>query len=312
MTLIIAEAGINHKGSMEVAKDMIKQAKWSGADAIKFQAHIFDKEMADKSRHLSKKLEFSVNDLVELKQACDKNNIVFLCTAFCKEAVDMLDGLVPAYKIGSGELTNYPLLKHIALKGKPMIISTGMATIEEIAASTAFVGAHNNNISIMHCVSEYPPDESRLNLHSIIDLHELGFPVGFSDHTKSLTAPAYAVCCGANAIEKHFMTEPDCIDAGVSISPGMFRRMVENIAEAEESITKTSRPTENELKVASWARHSVTASKLIPAGSTITEDMITTMRPAKGIPAKEYYNVVGMTAQRDLKKNEQLIWSDIV
>ena len=215
-TFIIAEAGINHNGNLDIAKEMVNKAAETGADAIKFQTF----------KHITrlKQYQLQYNEFIELKEYCDKRNIIFLSTPHTFDAIQFLDGIVPIHKIASTYLTNANFLMEVASKERPILLSTGclmhnngMATYEEITNALSFIP--NAQIILLHCISKYPCKES--NFYRIDELKQLGYLVGFSDHTKAIKVPKVPV------IEKHFMLEDmECIDKDVSLTPTEFKEMV--------------------------------------------------------------------------------------
>ena len=269
-SLIIAEAGVNHNGSLDLAKKLINAAKESGADAVKFQtfktADLVTKN-AEKAEYqkdtttensqydMIKKLELSDDDFKELAKYADKKDIIFLSSPFDFESVDLLDEIsVPAFKLGSGEITNFPLLEHVASKGRPVILSTGMATMDEIEEAVNFLHNKTNDLILMHCITSYPAKIENVNLKFIETLRStFKLPVGFSDHTLGIEMPIAAVARGCCVIEKHFTLNKNLEgpDHKASLEPSEFKKMVLSIRNVEKGIgtgIKELTPEEKEIK----------------------------------------------------------------
>jgi N-acetylneuraminate synthase len=322
---IIAEAGINHNGNITLAKKLIDAAKDAGADAIKFQTHIPEKEMLKETVtadyvgeslfDLLKRVELSKKDHVELKNYATDKGLLFLSTPFSKEAVDMLEELgVIAYKVGSGEMTNLPLLGYIATKNKTMIISTGMSTFEEIEETVNFVKKLNNNLILLHCTSTYPTKYEDVNLRVIEHLREnFKIPVGLSDHSIGIYTALAAVVLGACVIEKHFTISRDLPgpDQNASITPNELEELVKGVRAIEKALGSTKKVTDDELQIQKMARESVVTLVDISKGSVITNDMVWVKRPGTGIPAKHMEKVIGRIAQKDIKADTIIKWDDL-
>lgn len=318
----IAESACEHLGSLEVAKRMVEAAKEAGADIIKFQLHL-PEEMIPGSIHfwggsmdeVLARYNLSIGAHEELMHYCKEVGIQYLCTPFCAAAADVLDGLgVHAFKTGSGEMTNIPMLRHIARKGKPMIVSTGMATIEEIEETVSALKKEGARFVLMHCTSAYPPRYEQINLGFIPQLKEwFGVLVGHSDHTPDMWTALGAVAVGAKVIEKHFTLDRALKgpDYHVSLEPQEFRTMVQAIRKLEAALgsEKTIHPEEEPVR--EWAHHSVVSLCDIPAGSVITPEMVGVKRPGWGIPAKHLEEFYGRVAKKDVPANSLLRWEDI-
>ncbi|MHA2211451.1 MAG: N-acetylneuraminate synthase, partial [Candidatus Thorarchaeota archaeon] len=304
---IIAEAGVNHNGDFQLAKKLVDVAYDAGVDAVKFQTFKtenvitrtakmadYQKEQvhdADSQFEMAKKLELDYGDFVELKEYCDNKGILFLSTPHSPDAVDFLDALVPAYKIGSGDLTNLPFLEQVARFDKPIILSTGMATMNEVTeAVDAIVHAGNDKIVLLHCVTSYPADIEDVNLKAIDTLRRtFSLPVGYSDHTSGLTATIAAVSFGACVIEKHFTLSKDLAgpDHKASLEPVELQELVKTIRALEKALGDgVKKPTPAERAIMEVVRKSVVAKVSIPKGTRITEEMITVKRPGHGIAPK--------------------------
>jgi len=321
--VIIAELACEHGGKIDAAKRLIKAAKEVGADIVKLQMHVIEEEMVPNS------IKFwagSMDEVLgrvnigtaeqhrELKKYCEALGIMYLCTPFCREAADILEQVgVEAYKTGSGELTNLPMQRHIAKKGKPMIVSTGMSTLTEVAETVKALNEEGASFALTHCVSEYPADYRDLSL-GVIDIlkKKFGVVVGYSDHTREIYSAIAAVAKGAKIIEKH-LTIRDLRgpDDNVSLDPEQFKEMVEAIRKIEKSLGSRKLVHDREKEIRSWAHHSVVVRQAIPAGTKITPEMLTVKRPGWGVAAKFLPDFIGKKAKKDLKINELIKWEDI-
>jgi N,N'-diacetyllegionaminate synthase len=323
---VIAEAGVNHNGSLEMAKKLVDAAKEAGADAVKFQAykteHLVTKE-AQKAEYqkkvgqsnsqydLLKKLELGESEIRELFHYSQKRGIIFLASAFDLESVELLDQIgVSAFKVASGEITNFPLLECIAEKRKPVIISTGMSSLSEIEeAVSVFTAKGCNDIILLHCVTSYPAKFENLNLRKIEFLREhFDFPIGFSDHTVGTVIPVSAVSLGAVLIEKH-LTLDKCLDGpdhSASLEPSEFRQMVNDIRVTEKALVDSSERSVEEEKIKKLVRKSIVAKVLIKKGTMIFEGLLDFKRPGTGISPKFLLKVVGKYAKSDIAPDEQV------
>jgi N-acetylneuraminate synthase/N,N'-diacetyllegionaminate synthase len=329
---VIAEAGVNHNGDVELGKKLIEAAKFAGADAVKFQAFRAERLASSGARkatyqntvagddsqlEMLRKLELTEDEFRVLSNHSRKKGVVFLSSAFDFESADLLDRLgVVAYKMGSGELTNLPLLRYIGGKGRPVILSSGMSTMEEVEeALEAVKGAGCDRIVLLHCVSSYPTRAEDANLRVIRTLRDrFGVLVGFSDHTLSLVIPAASVALGAVIVEKHLTLDHNLPgpDHGMSLEPDEFNEMVKNIREVEASLGDgVKRVTESEKGVREVARRSVVAVVDIPAGTSITREMLDIKRPGTGIEPKRIDEVVGKRAKRLIKRDELIAWDSL-
>ncbi len=319
---IIAEAGSNHNGNLEQAKRLIDVAREAGADAVKFQLFRASKlypKNAGQSDYL--KLDRSIYDIIadmempyewlpELAAHCQERGIIFLSSVFDEESVDRLDPYVPAYKIASYEMTHLPLVRHIARKGKPTIISTGTANLEEVDETVeAFLQTGNAGLMLMQCTASYPAPVESLNLRAIVTMkNAFGVPVGLSDHSRDpLTGPMAAVAIGADLVEKHFTLSNRLPgpDHPFSVEPGELRSMVQKIREVERALgsgEKAVQPVEGELR--GFARRSIFTTRDIAAGEVLTPENVAVLRCGKLVPGLEpkYYDeMLGMTAQRTVQ-----------
>lgn len=323
---IIAEAGINHNGDIGLAKKLIDVAREAGADAVKFQTfkteEVVSKEAkkadyqkvttgAEESQFdMIKKLELAENDFEELFARAQGKGIIFLSSPFDKGSVDLLDELgVPAFKVASGEITNYPLLRHVARKKKPIILSTGMSTLEEIGEALEVIrGEGAEEIVLLHCISCYPAKIEDMNLKAMETLrHAFKLPVGLSDHTLGITIPIAAVALGACVIEKHFTLDKNLPgpDHKASLEPDELKQMVKAIRDVEKALGNGIRkPTVEEEEIKKIVRRSIIARVNIPEGTVITEEMLGVKRPGNGIEPKYLGHIIGRAAEVTIKKDE--------
>jgi len=322
---IIAEAGVNHNGSVELAKKLIDAAKDAGADAVKFQTFkaenvvVKDAQKAEYQKETTgegsqyemiKKLELTEEGFRELADYAEKKDIMFLSSPFDKESVDLLYELdVPAFKVGSGEITNFPLLRYIAKKRKPIILSTGMSTLGEIEEALDVIRSEGvEDIILLHCVSNYPARIEDVNLRAIETLKQaFKLPVGFSDHTLGIIVPIAAVALGACVIEKHFTLDRNLPgpDHRASLEPDELKEMVKAIREVEKALGNgIKKPTKEEEKIKKVARKSIVAKVDISKGAIITEDMLDVKRPGTGIEPKYLKFIIGRKAKEDIKKDD--------
>lgn len=325
-TYIIAEAGVNHNGDISTAKKMIDVAVKAGADAVKFQTFRaeqlvcqsakkadYQMETTDSTEsqfEMLKKLELSYSDHVELISYCKKKNIQFLSTPFDVDSLKMLDRLgVPLIKIPSGEITNYPLLVAAAKTKKPIILSTGMSDLEEIAEAIHVLKANGGErIVLLHCNTEYPTPMKDVNLRAMDTMRErFHLLVGYSDHTLGIEVPIAAVALGATVIEKHFTLDKKMKgpDHKASLEADQLKAMVEAIRNIEVALgSKEKSATTSEKKNMEVARKSIVAAGDIKKGEKFSENNLTTKRPGNGISPMKWNEILGKTADRDYKKDE--------
>ncbi len=324
---IIAEAGINHNGEITLAKQLIDEAKKAGADAVKFQTFKSEgvmtasAEMASyQKKNLGKtqsqiemvrKYEFEYETFKELKKYCDDRGIIFLSTPHSYDAIDFLDPLVPAYKIGSGDITNLPAIEEIGKKGKPVLISAGMATLEEIQDAIETVrNVGNEQIVLLQCVTNYPADLKDQNLRTIKTMRdEYDVLTGFSDHTVGTLAAIIAVSLGACILEKHFTLSRDLPgpDHKASMEPQELKELVELVRDADIALGDgLKKPTKTETDIAAVARKSLVASINISKGTIITKDMIDIKRPGTGMKPSRLKDVIGKRARENIRRDDVL------
>jgi N,N'-diacetyllegionaminate synthase len=327
-TFIIAEAGVNHNGNIEIAKKMIEVAKECGADAIKFQTFKAEKVISkyapkaeyqkqttgetDSQLEMVKKLELSFDDFVALKEYCDELNIMFLSTPFDFESIDFLNDLgLEIFKIPSGEITNLPYLEKIGKLGKKVILSTGMADLGEIEDALDILiscGTKKENITVLHCNTEYPTPYEDVNLLAMLTIKEaFKVKVGYSDHTLGIEIPIAAVALGASVIEKHFTLDKNMEgpDHKASLEPHELKAMIDAIVNIEKALGNgMKKPSKSELKNKDIVRKSIVAKREIKKGEIFTEDNITVKRPGTGISPMRWYEVLGKVAPKDYKEDE--------
>ena len=324
---VIAEAGINHNGDFKIAKKLVDEAKNTGADAVKFQTFRTDKWLskniiapkhvkADSIFELLKGLELSEGEYRKLAEHCRKRGIIFMSTPFDYGSVDLLYGLgVPLFKIASCDLDALPLVKYIANKKKPIILSTGMGTLSEVGeAVEAIKSQGNNNIVLLHCVSVYPPKLEEVNLRAMQIMKDaFQVPVGYSDHTIGINVSLAAVALGANVIEKHFtldkkMEGPDQI---LSADPEDLNNLISGIRDIEKSLGVARKmPSKAEQETKRAFRRSLVADIDIKKGQVITKGMVVMKRPGTGISPKYFDFVVGRTAKRNISADSLLNFRD--
>lgn len=329
-TFVIAEAGVNHNGSLEMAMKLVDTASEAGADAVKFQTFKADNLLSKnapkakyqlqttdnkESQHeMLRKLELSEDEFEELFAYCKSKNICFISTPFDGPSVDFLEELgVEIYKIASSEITNLPLLEQIAKKGKSIILSTGMSTLAEVAMAVEVIEEHNPDLSLLHCVSNYPADYEDVNLNVIKTLKSAFAPItiGYSDHTKGIEAVLAAVAMGATIVEKHFTLDKglEGPDHRASLEPEELAQMVKSIRVVEQCLgTSRKIRTKNEESPAQTMRKSLVAAEDLSAGSVLSRKHIDIKRPGTGIPPSRLDDLIGLVVQADIKKDELLSW----
>ncbi|MHA2246027.1 MAG: N-acetylneuraminate synthase family protein [Candidatus Hodarchaeales archaeon] len=320
-TFIIAEAGVNHNGDIDLARELIAEAKKVKVDAIKFQTFIAEELVttyAPKAEYqkktttsnesqfdMIKKLELSFDSFLELQNYALAKKLLFLSTPFDHQSVEYLIKLkIPAYKVGSGDMNNILLLESIIKEKKPILLSTGMATIEEISEIYQFLEKKGvTELLLFHCTTNYPAPFDSLNLRVISTLKRLfKVPIGYSDHSIGIKVPKLAVAVGANAIEKHF-------DHKASIEPEELKEMVESIRFTEK-ILGVSEKKINEIEMQNRvvARKSIVAVRDIPENTIISNDDLSVKRPGDGIPPKFITQFIGKKTNKLISKNVQLEW----
>ncbi len=336
--IIIAEAGVNHNGQIKKAIELIDVAAKAEVDFVKFQTFTADKivhKSVRKTKYQSdnigddnisqydmlKSLELSEDDHHILIQECKKRGIQFLSTAFDVEGVDFLDQLgLPLFKSPSGEITNYPFLKRLAEKGKPIILSTGMATIQEVKDAIGVLlkyGLNKSLITVLHCNTEYPTPMSDVNLKAMNTISdELGVKVGYSDHTLGIEVSIAAVAMGAKVIEKHFTLDRHLPgpDHRASLEPNELIHMVSSIRNIEIALSGSGKkePSISELKNLSVVRKSLHTTRKLRKGHIISENDLIPLRPSTGISPMKIDDVLGRKLKTDINAFEILNWSDLI
>jgi N,N'-diacetyllegionaminate synthase len=336
-TIIIAEAGVNHNGDIGTAKRLIDLASDAGADYVKFQTFKAerlvspsaqkakyqiknDKNSDDSQLNMLKKLELSDADHKELISYCKSKNISFFSTAFDDEGISYLSSLnFDMFKIPSGELTNYPYLRAIAKTGLPVILSTGMASLDEIEKSINVLvsyGTKKSEITVLHCNTEYPTPMIDVNLKAMLTIkEELGVKIGYSDHTLGIEVPIAAVALGAEVIEKHFTLDRGLKgpDHKASLEPNELKEMIKSIRNIEKAISGNGikEPSLSEKKNIDIARKSIHLSKDLTSGSIINEQDIISLRPGDGICTMNWESIIGKIVNKDLKKFTKLTLNDL-
>jgi N,N'-diacetyllegionaminate synthase len=328
ITLIIAEAGVNHNGDIVLAKQLIAAAKAAGADIVKFQtfktAKLVTKTAqkatyqkgttdADESQYpMIRKLELSRADHEVLIEECRRQSIGFFSTAFDTDSFDMLVEMgLDRVKIPSGELTNLPLLRYMTRLGLPVMLSTGMATLGEIEAALAVIeqaGTPRHLITVLHCTTEYPAPIAEVNLRAMLSIKAaLGVEVGYSDHTQGIEIPVAAVALGARVIEKHFTLDRtmEGPDHQASLEPHELKGMVDAIRNVEKALGDgVKRPSASEIKNKHIARRSLVAIRDIRVGETFNAENVGAKRPGTGISPMRWDEVMGRKANRNFSADE--------
>ena len=329
---IIAEAGVNHKGDINIAKRLVDAALKAGADAVKFQTFSSEKLVTKEASmaayqkkntskkesqlEMLKKLELKLDDFRELKEYCDKKGILFLSTPHTDDVVDFLDKLVPAFKTGSGDLTNLPLLEKIARKKKPVILSTGMGTMEEVKEAVGLIRKNTDDVIVLQCTTNYPSLREDTNLKAMLAMEkELKCLVGYSDHTLGIDIPVMAASLGAAVVEKHFTLDKDMEgpDHKASADPEELKEMIRQIRQGKKPKIPDEimgdgikQPTPAEIDLMKAARKSIIAAKDIKKGQKITEDMLIIKRPGTGLEPKKLWRIIGRKAGKDIKKDQMI------
>lgn len=323
--LIIAEAGVNHNGSLELAKRLVDVAWECGADVVKFQtakldslvserAHMADyqkknTDIVESQKDMLRKLLLDFEDFVELADYCKKTGICFLSTPFDIESIHFLNSMQDIWKVPSGEITNYPYLVEIGKTGKKVILSTGMSEIDEIRDAICVLKANGTkDMTILHCTTEYPAPVKDVNLNVMMTLQEeFGYPVGYSDHTQGIEVSLAAAALGAAVIEKHFTLDRALPgpDHKASLDPDELKMMVEGIRKIESALGSFEKSlSDTEIKNRNVARKSIVAVKQIAKGEVLTVNNITTKRPGCGVSPMKWNDILGTRAIRNFDKDE--------
>lgn len=334
-TFFIAEIGNNHNGDYFLAKKIIEEAARVGAHAVKFQKRfideVFAKELRDKLQtkdhvlgrtygEYRQAMELDFDEFTKLKKVAEDLGLIFFATPFDKKSADFLEELgVDLYKIASFDVTNLPLLEYVAKKGKPVIISSGMSSLEELDEAIAAVLKHNNQLVILHCVSLYPASDEKLNLLTISFIKEryAPLPVGYSGHEKDFTPTLAAVALGAKCVERHITLDrslPGPDHATISLNPEEFGLMVENIRRIEKSLGRPGKYLlEDEIITRNKHGKSLVSKARIPAGTAVTADMVVCKSPGYGLKPKMLPKIIGKKTKVDILEDavitdEHIIW----
>lgn len=327
--LVIAEIGINHEGSLKVAKEMVDAAKRAGVEVVKHQTHIVEDEMSGAAKkvipgnadvsiyEIMERCSLNESDELELKNYVESHGMIFISTPFSRAAAERLKKFdIPAYKIGSGECNNYPLLEHIASFGKPVILSTGMNTIESVQKAVAIFDKHNVPVALLHTTNLYPTPIHLVRFGAMQQLHE-AFPdkvFGLSDHTLNNNACLGAVALGASILERHFTdhmqrTGPDIV---CSMDEKACAELISSAAEIAQMRGGIKGPAQEEQVTIDFAFATACTIAPVKKGELFTKENIWVKRPGTGkILAENFESLLGKTATRDIENDEQLIWEDI-
>lgn len=327
--LVIAEIGINHGGSLEVAKSMVTLAARAGAECVKHQTHFVDDEMTEEAKSIfppnanvsiwevMERCSLSPDDEIALKQHAEGLGVIYISTPFSRKAADFLAEIdVPAFKIGSGEADNLPLIRHIAKFGKPVIMSTGMQTIDSMSRSVQILRDAGVPFALLECTNLYPSPPEIVSLRGVTELRQ-AFPdavVGFSDHSIGPDMALASVALGACILERHFTDTRYRAgpDISCSMDPAELRYLVDRSREIHIAARNSKERSAPEEDVYRFARGSVVADRDLKAGETIGESDIWARRPGSGeIPADQFDTLIGRRVKRDMKRNTQLRWSDL-
>lgn len=330
---VIAEAGVNHNGDLGIAKRLVDVAADAGADAVKFQSFKAelvvsgDAPMAEYQREtvgdaqsqiaMLRPLQLSYEQHIVLCEYCTARGILFLSSPFDEGSVDMLDEMgMPAFKVASGEINNWPLLRRIAGKGKPIIMSTGMADMGEVEAALRIIrDSGNDNIVLLHCVSNYPADPADANLRAMSAMERaFDLPVGYSDHTAGVDVSLAAVALGACVIEKHFTLDKGMPgpDHAMSIDPAELKQLVSGVRTVTAALgsgTKEIRPSE--LIMRDIVRRSIVPTRNLDVGDVLEASLLKAVRPGTGLPPEMLDQVIGRRVKRPVRADQMLSLEDL-
>ncbi|GAB4315760.1 MAG: N-acetylneuraminate synthase [Promethearchaeota archaeon] len=326
---VIAEAGVNHNGSIDLARELVDEAAQAGADAIKFQTFVtedlvsrdaplceYQEEGVEGSPNsqyeMLKRLELSLEQFRELKERCDRRGILFLSTPHTRgEVVEFLDPLVPAFKVGSGDLTNWPFLAEVARKGKPVILGTGMATLAEVEGAVRVLEeSGNSQVVLLHCTTSYPCALEEVNLRAMVSMMaSFPYPVGYSDHTEGTQVALMAVTLGACVVEKHFTLDKELPgpDHRASADPEELRALVDACKRVETVLgAPEKKPTASELRNLPRIRKSLYYGTDLAAGTRLRPDHLVALRPAVGISPARLDELAGRTLKVAVKRHQRV------
>lgn len=327
--LVIVEIGINHEGNLKTAFEMVDAAYKAGAEIIKHQTHVVEDEMSKEAKKVipgntdvsiydvMERCALSEEDEIKLKEYVESKGMIFLSTPFSRAAADRLERMnALAYKIGSGEMNNYPLLDYIASFGKPMIVSTGMNNIESVRKAVNILEKHGVQYALLHTTNLYPTPPNLVRLGAMQELQR-EFPdavIGLSDHTINNNACLAAVALGASILERHFTDRPDRTgpDIVCSMTPEQLTELINGSAEVAKMRGGKKEPAEEEQVTIDFAFATVVTIKPISKGDTLTKENIWVKRPGVGeIKAEKFYDLIGKKATRDIWEDEHLSWTDV-
>lgn len=329
--LVIAEIGINHNGDISLAKEMISAAKEAGANIVKFQTYKAEDVMTSETPladymndgdknflDLARRLELTYADTLLLQEYANQNGIEFLSSPFDVNSCEFLGSIgMRLLKIPSGEIVNPFLLRAAAATQLPLIVSTGMASLEEVRWALDFLMLHKSGpVTLLHCTTQYPAEPQYCNLHAMATMsREFGLPVGYSDHTMGIEISLAAVALGASVIEKHFTIDRKLPgpDQAASLEPREFRELVDGIANITQALgSGEKKPWPVEIEIAKVARKSLVTTRTLMHGHVISESDLTAKRPGTGIPAMALEQVVGRTLANNVMENDLIKWSDFI
>lgn len=314
---VIAEAGVSHFGNLDKALALVDLAVSAKADAVKFQHFHSERLVGDSAPDWRRRLrsrELSDADMLHVAEYSRKQGMTFICTAHEESALDFIDGQVdvPAFKIGSGEVENWPYIADIARRGKPVILSTGMYTLDLIDTALKILSDNGcREAAILHCVTAYPADPAIINLDAMRQIGRIfDGPIGYSDHTAGTAVALAAVALGANVIEKHITLDfdvPDAQDWKVSCGPDDLAKFVADVRAVEAALGGGPRElSERERQSVLWARKSLTAARDIGAGERIEADMLLSLRPGDGLPPSQLTRLLGLRARRAISQGTKV------
>jgi len=323
--LVVAEIGNNHEGSFSLAEELIGLAAEAGAGAVKFQTIIPEKLVSEiETERIAQLRKFSLSyeDFLRLKDVADNSNILFLSTPFDIESALFLVDLVPAFKIASGDNNFFPLINAVARSGKPIILSTGMSTMEQIRSTRDFIidiwdqmAITDHNLAVLHCVANYPTSAYNANLLFIKELESLGLTVGYSDHTIGIDAAVVSVALGARIIEKHFTISKDYSnfhDHRMSADPKDLKELIYRVKETISMMgTGKKRILESEESIVQKARRSIVANRDLEKGVVLHLKDLSWVRPADGLGPGSEHIIIGKVLNRQIKKGEKILASDV-
>lgn len=316
---LIAEIGMNHNGNIELAKEMVRSAAKTGADAVKFQTFRTDRFLAPsyEGREKYREYELSQADHATLKEEAASNDVIFLSTPLDRDSVNLLNEIgVPAFKIASSDLTNLPFLEYVAEIGKPMILSTGYATLSEVAkAVEAVTESGNDELVLLQCVSNYPAETENMNLRTIKTMREtFDVPTGLSDHTQGPVAAITATGFGAAVVEKHFTTDNELpgFDHEMSENPDSFSRLVDGVHSSYAALgSGKKQPLPSEFDNRTRARRSLYWDGTFESGTEVKSEMMVELRPGNGVAPSNLEKFVGSTLSTDVEPYSPVQYSDV-